>query len=146
MARTRPSCTETTAPATMLGQTKPSEITRRPSQDEQQNTTAKKIWKPKDTTWIRNNEEAAKSQKDMSVPAFQGTVDDMDKPLRDILSPNELDALCVAIPKVELHAHLSGTVREETLKQLLEAQNGEEEKKGTCTPHHIFRVIHAIFS
>ncbi len=129
MTRTRSSSTETTAPATTLGQAKSNEITRSPSQDEQQTATTKKVWKPKDATWIRSSEgEAGKSQKEASIAAFQGTVDDTDKPLRDILSASELDSLCVTIPKVELHAHLSGTVREETLKQLLEAQNGEREK------------------
>ena len=51
------------------------------------------------------------------------------KPLTSILSKAELKALCVALPKIELHCHLSGSFRMSTLAKLTPGFSFEALKK-----------------
>ena len=58
------------------------------------------------------------------TPSFDLQITDVDTPLKNILTSAQIEALSVAVPKVELHAHLSGSIRESTLEELLVAQGG----------------------
>ena len=87
-------------------------------------------WKASRTTWIANEsgipDQGAVSplNKEADFERIKASISDPKKPLSQQLSSADLDELCSALPKVELHAHMSGTVKESTLKQLLVASGG----------------------
>jgi hypothetical protein len=92
-------------------------------------------WKASRTNWMAEDsspsgkaspqEKAACSAADRVSSCGRIVIADPSRPLCEQLSREELDAVCLALPKVELHAHLSGSVRESTLKELLLASGGE---------------------
>eukprot|EP00729_Bicosta_minor_P027212 gene27212-12855_t len=43
-----------------------------------------------------------------------------DVPIGDVLKDDQLAAFCKALPKAELHQHMSGSFRRESIKELLE--------------------------
>lgn len=77
-------------------------------------------------SWITSDGQKTERQEGASgeTPAFDRQITDVDTPLKDILTSAEIEALSVAIPKVEMHAHLSGSIKESTLEELLVAQGG----------------------
>ena len=94
-------------------------------------------WQAKRTTWVYESPtNKASPTRTVSQKAFflQGNADgensggffisDVNKPLKSFLKEEELESLCLSLPKIELHAHLSGSVRESTLKELLVASGG----------------------
>jgi hypothetical protein len=77
-------------------------------------------------SWITADGQKAAEQGEAGgeTPPFDLQITDVDAPLKDILTSAQIEALSVAVPKVELHAHLSGSIRESTLEELLVAQGG----------------------
>lgn len=86
-----------------------------------------KKWKAGNVSnyWINKEDEVGANVKPPPRGSMAIVVPDVDTPLNMLMSRDEIEELCVAIPKVELHAHLSGTVLESTLRGLLVAQGGE---------------------
>lgn len=52
---------------------------------------------------------------------WKNLITDVDAPLTKQLSEEQIAELCKMLPKIELHSHLSGCVRPETLSELLKA-------------------------
>ena len=92
-------------------------------------------WKASRTNWMAGDAspggKASPQAKSACAAANRASscggivIADPSGPLCEQLSREELDAVCLALPKIELHAHLSGSVRESTLKELLLASGGE---------------------
>lgn len=91
--------------------------------EEQQKSSKRTSWKPTRTSFVAETRQEPKheahptSEYEVKLPR-KVPISSSRRPLVDILSHDELRSLCHNIPKIELHAHLSGTVKESTLNEL----------------------------
>ena len=72
-------------------------------------------WKATRTSFTKDDADAAKALGAGRRAWDPALVRNVDKPLSEQLAAEELQVLCQHLPKLELHAHLSGSVLESTL-------------------------------
>ena len=75
-------------------------------------------WKATRTSFTKEDAEVAKALGAGRRAWDPALVRHVDKPLTEQLAADEVQVLCQHLPKLELHAHLSGSVLESTLQEL----------------------------
>eukprot|EP00960_Hanusia_phi_P002176 62568-Hanusia_phi.AAC.3 len=92
--------------------------------DESQRSSKRTSWKPTRTSFVAPEKQEEPQQEVHQTSDYEVKLprkvplSSSRKPLCDILSREDLRMLCHNMPKIELHAHLSGTVKESTLGEL----------------------------